>query len=41
MHSFLTWTLNGALIAIAVFIHYETLYSLARHLPNLSNVPPR
>ncbi|MGV1016229.1 MAG: ion channel [Fluviibacter phosphoraccumulans] len=41
MHSFLTWILNGALIAIAVFIHYETLYSLARHLPNLSNVPPR
>ncbi len=41
MHSFLTWTFNGALIAAAVFIHYETLYSLARHLPNLSNVPPR
>ena len=41
MHSFLTWILNGALIAIAVFIHYESLYSLARHLPNLSNVPPR
>ena len=41
MHSLLTWTFNGALIAAAVFIHYETLYSLARHLPNLSNVPPR
>ncbi|MGI9141652.1 MAG: ion channel, partial [Fluviibacter sp.] len=41
MHSLLTWAFNGALIAAAVFIHYETLYSLARHLPNLSNVPPR
>ena len=41
MHSLLPWILNGTLIATAVFIHYETLYSMARHLPNLTNVPPR
>lgn len=39
MHSLLPWILNGTLIATAVFIHYETLYSMARHLPNLTNVP--
>ncbi len=41
MHSLLPWILNGSLIAAAVFIHYETLYSMARHLPNLTNIPPR
>ena len=41
MHSLLPWILNGSLIAAAVFIHNETLYSMARHLPNLTNIPPR
>lgn len=41
MHSILTWILNGALIALAVFIHYETLYTLASFLPKLSRIPPR
>ena len=41
MHSLLTWTLNGALIALAVFIHYETLYTLASHLPRLTFIAPR
>lgn len=41
MHSILTWTLNGTLIALAVFIHYETLYTLASQIPNLTRIPPR
>lgn len=41
MHSLLTWILNGSLIALAVFIHYETLYTLASHLPSLTRIPPR
>ena len=41
MHSLLTWTLNGSLIALAVFIHYETLYTLASHLPRLTFIAPR
>lgn len=41
MHSILTWIFNGALIALAVFIHYETLYTLATYLPRLSRIPPR
>jgi hypothetical protein len=41
MHSLLTWTLNGSLIALAVFIHYETLYTLASHLPRLTRIAPR
>lgn len=41
MHSLLTWILNGSLIALAVFIHYETLYTLASHLPRLTRIAPR
>ena len=41
MHSLLTWILNGSLIALAVFIHYETLYTLASHLPRLTFIAPR
>ena len=41
MHSILTWSLNSALIAMAVFIHYETLYTLASHMPNLTRILPR
>ena len=41
MQSILTWIFNGALIALAVFIHYETLYTLATYLPRLSRIPPR
>ncbi|MGV0952935.1 MAG: ion channel [Fluviibacter sp.] len=41
MHSLLTWIINGSLIATAVFVHYETLYSMARHMPNFSHVAPR
>lgn len=41
MHSLLTWTLNGSLIALAVFIHYETLYTLASYLPRLTRIAPR
>ena len=41
MHSILSWILNGALIALAVFIHYETLYTLASQIPNLTRVAPR
>lgn len=41
MHSLLTWTLNGSLIALAVFIHYETLYTLASYLPRLTSIAPR
>ena len=41
MYSILPWILNGSLIALAVFIHYETLYSLASHLPRLTRVSPR
>ena len=41
MHSILTWIINGALIALAVFIHYETLYTLASQVPHLTRVPPR
>ena len=41
MPSILTWFLNGSLIALAVFIHYETLYTLAQHLPGLTRIPPR
>lgn len=41
MHSLLSWSLNGALIAVAVFIHYETLYTLASQMPKLTRVPPR
>lgn len=40
MHSLLTWILNGSLIALAVFIHYETLYTLASHLPRLTRIAP-
>lgn len=40
MHSILTWILNGTLIATVVFIHYETLYTLAHSLPKLYRVPP-
>ncbi|MEN9879497.1 MAG: hypothetical protein RIQ55_143 [Pseudomonadota bacterium] len=41
MHSLLTWILNGSLIALAVFIHYETLYTMASHLPRLTFIAPR
>lgn len=41
MHSILSWTMNGALIALAVFIHYETLYTLAGQVPKLTRVAPR
>lgn len=41
MHSLLTWILNGSLIALAVFTHYETLYTLASHLPRLTFIAPR
>lgn len=40
MHSILTWILNGALITTVVFVHYETLYTLAHSLPKLSRVSP-
>lgn len=41
MHSILTWILNGSLIGLAVFIHYETLYTLASFLPKLTRIFPR
>lgn len=41
MHSILSWFLNGTLVALAVFIHYETLYTLASQMPKLTEVPPR
>lgn len=41
MHSILSWILNGTLIGLAVFIHYETLYTLASQVPNLTRIPPR
>lgn len=41
MHSILSWILNGALIALTVFIHYETLYTLAGLLPRVTRIPPR
>jgi hypothetical protein len=34
------FVINGLVVALAVVIHYETLYQLARHLPRV-RVPPR
>lgn len=33
--------INGLLVAVAVVVHYETLYQLARTLPHLRSVLPR
>lgn len=41
MHSILTWILNGAVIGVVVFLHYETLYNLAHLLPRITGIAPR
>lgn len=41
MLSLLPWILNGTLAAAAVFIHYGTLYGMAHHLPQLTQIPPK
>jgi hypothetical protein len=32
---------NGALALIAILLHYEVLFQLAKNLPKLAHIPPR